>query len=55
MILARFAPGSIHWLLAHELRLAFRARSKRQGRTLAVVLVVAAVLMLVAGLPLAGE
>jgi ABC-2 type transport system permease protein len=47
------APGSIPWLLAHELRLAFRARSKRQGQTLVVVIAVAALLTLVAGVPLA--
>ncbi len=50
--MSRFAPGSIPWLLGHELRLTVRARSKRQGRTLIVVGIVIAVLMLVAGVPL---
>jgi ABC-2 type transport system permease protein len=46
------APGSISWLLAHELRLAFRARSKRQGRTLLLIAIVMGGLMVVAGVPL---
>ena len=51
--MSRFAPGSVPWLLGHELRLAYRARSKRQGRTLIVVGVVAVGLMVVVGVPLA--
>jgi ABC-2 type transport system permease protein len=47
-----FAAGSIPWLLGHELRLALRARSKRQGRTLLVLAIVLAALMLFAGVPL---
>ena len=53
MSLIALTPGSIPWLLAHELRLAFRARSKRGNSTLIIVAVVMVVLMLVAGLPLA--
>jgi ABC-2 type transport system permease protein len=51
--LISLAPGSIPWLLAHELRLAFRARSKRGNATMLVVLFVMVVLMMVVGLPLA--
>lgn len=47
-----FAPGSIPWLLGHELRLAYRARSKRQGQMLIIVGIVVAVLMLAVGVPL---
>ena len=53
MSLTAFAPGSIPWLLAHELRLAFRARSKRGNVTLIIVAVVIVVLMLAVGVPLA--
>lgn len=47
------APGSVAWLLAHELRLAFRARSKKGRPTLIIVAIVVGVLMVVAGGPLA--
>ena len=47
------APGSIPWLLAHELKLAFRARSKRGNVTMLIILAVMVVLMMVVGLPLA--
>lgn len=47
------APGSILWLLAHELKLAFRARAKRGRPTLVIVAVVIVVLMLAVGAPLA--
>ena len=47
------APGSVPWLLAHELRLAFRARSKRGNATLIIVAVGLVAGMLVVGLPLA--
>jgi ABC-2 type transport system permease protein len=48
-----FAPGSFPWLLAHELKLGFRARSKRGRPTLIIVAVVIVLLMLTAGAPLA--
>jgi ABC-2 type transport system permease protein len=51
--LIALAPGSIPWLLAHELRLAFRARSKRGNVTMLIILFVMVVLMMVVGLPLA--
>jgi ABC-2 type transport system permease protein len=51
--LIALAPGSIPWLLEHELRLAFRARSKRGNTTMLIVLVVMVLLMMVVGLPLA--
>jgi ABC-2 type transport system permease protein len=51
--LIALTPGSIPWLLAHELKLAFRARSKRSNATMLIILVVMVVLMMVVGLPLA--
>jgi ABC-2 type transport system permease protein len=53
LTLIALPPGSILWLLAHELRLAFRARSKRGNATMLIVLFVMVVLMMVVGLPLA--
>ncbi|MGZ3279291.1 MAG: hypothetical protein ACXU82_20135 [Caulobacteraceae bacterium] len=47
------APGSLAWLLAHELKLAARARSKRGRPTLIIVAVVLGVLMLAVGMPMA--
>ena len=47
-----FTPGSIPWLLANELRLSYRARSKGK-KTLYIVAAVFAGLTLVVGLPLA--
>lgn len=47
------APGSIAWLLAHEVRLAYRARAKRGRATLYIVALVLGVMMLAAGVPLA--
>lgn len=47
-----FTPGSIPWLLANELRLSYRARSKSK-KTLYIVAAVFAGLTLVVGLPLA--
>jgi ABC-2 type transport system permease protein len=44
-------PGSIPWLLAHELKLSYRARAKGR-RTLYIVAAVIAGLMLAVGLPL---
>lgn len=46
-------PGSIPWLLRHELKLAFRARTRRGNATMLVILVVMVLLMMVVGLPLA--
>jgi ABC-2 type transport system permease protein len=48
-----FAPGSIPWLLVNELRLAVRARTKGQRRTLTIMLSVLGLLMIVAGVPFA--
>src|SRR6185312_14342509 len=48
--LIALAPGSIPWLLRHELRLAFRARSKRGNATMLIVVVVMVLLMMVVGL-----
>ena len=46
------APGSIPWLLAHELKLVYRARAKGKA-TLWIVAAVVAGLMLLVGTPLA--
>jgi ABC-2 type transport system permease protein len=51
--LPSFAPASIPWLLAHELKLTYRARAKRGRTTLWIVAAVLAGLMLAVGLPLA--
>jgi ABC-2 type transport system permease protein len=48
-----FAPGSIPWLLVNELRLAIRARTKGQRRTVVIMLTVLGLFMLVGGVPLA--